>query len=210
MTLRWLAISVILILVGCASINSEAHSEGAVYLDLIVIEGGATTYPDPIHPEIIGRRIPIDFHGAIDALGKIVTTGKGASESFQSSCALKLDLPLSHTYETCKYKVCSLLPPRSRIQDCGYFVRLEQWVQREWLGGLCVTEGINESSQLARWFIEHGISDCTAMSELIIVGYMQDLAGLPRNEPQLLLHSSFQLKGTEEINPPSGTKNPAH
>lgn len=192
MTLRCLAINAILILVGCASINSETRSEDGVYLDLIVIEDGATTYPDPIHPDVIGKNSPINLNGAIDALGKIVTTEKGGAVPLQNSCALKLDSPLSHTYESCKYEVCSLLPARSRIQDCGYFIRLEQWIQREWLGGLCVNDGINEKAQLARWFIKNGVSDCTAMSELIIVGYMQDLAGLPRDESQLLLHSSFQ------------------
>jgi len=174
---------------GCMSNEIVGRADGGIYLDLIAIEHGHAKYPDPLRLGLMGDR-PTTLSGAVDALGKIVpTVGKGGRAT-RVACSTKLKSSLSETYQDCKYAVCKLLPERSRIQDCGYFIRLEQWVQREWLGALCLVEGANENFSLTRWFRQRDISDCGAMSELVMVAYMQQLAGLGWDESQLLLQSS--------------------
>lgn len=88
------------------------------------------------------------------------------------------------------YEACEYLPVGSRGQDCGYFVRLEEWTQKNWLGGFCLTEGPNSAYPLTRWFTARGITECTAMSELVMVGYFQSVSGLTVDQDDLIKRSN--------------------
>lgn len=173
---------------GPSSAAGDAQSAREVHLDLIVGEGGRTTFADPL---TLGAEVtaPGDLREAVAALRSIVPLRR-SGPSARSGCMLKRTAPLAETYMDCKYAVCELLPERSRIQDCGYLIRVEQWVQREWLGGLCWTDGVDESRHLVKWFQGKGVDDCTAMSELVMVAWMQDVAGIEWNESVLIDQSA--------------------
>lgn len=182
------------LITGCMTNEAISQSNQVVYLDLIAIEGGQSKYPDPLRLGLIDSK-PATLNEAVEALVRIVPAVGTVEIKDQAKCSIKVNAPLSDIYQDCKYVVCELLPERSRAQSCGYFVRLEQWIQREWLGGLCFSDGANENFSLTRWFHRRNINDCAAMSELVMVAYMQKLVGLRWEQSKLLLQSSFKAEG---------------
>lgn len=162
-------------LVGCTTTPAPAHHR--VYLDLVVAEGGVTQFPDPLL--VPNSSLPADLRSAVNLLLDIVPAAGEASPATQAACTVKSGASISSTFVECAYSTCKLLPEKSRVQDCAYWTRVEEWVQREWLGGLCLTVGADEAYPLAKWFIESGTTDCSEMSELVMFSYMQSLATSP-------------------------------
>lgn len=174
---------------GCTSSGEPGNASSKVYLDLIVKEGGQSKFPDPLRTRLPQER-PATLTQAAAALIDIVPIRRGSRVLAKSTCPVGSNVPLSNTFQLCKYEMCKYLPEGSRAQDCGYFVRLEQWIQKEWLGGLCQSEGFAENLPLTKWFHDREVSDCLAMSELVMIAYMQEITGTSWSESQLLELSS--------------------
>lgn len=183
---------VLLVLIAtsaCATQAAHKDPRDDVYLDLIFKEGGRARFQDPIHPGMLGNRRPSDLTGAITALLRITPLTSTMPLSLRrdrTSCRAQKTSSLEDAYAVCEYDACQFLPERSRIQNCGYFVRLEEWMQKNWLGGFCLTEGPSNSYPLTRWFKVRGITECTAMSEVVMIGYFRSVTGSTIDEDDLI------------------------
>jgi hypothetical protein len=185
----WSISAIALVVAACAASPVQSPSSAGFYLDAIVSENGMNKFPDPIHPERLEGRLPGNLREAINSLEIITPIKPIESTSSVKACSIEPDELLSDAYVRCVYDACKLLPTRSQVQDCGYITRLAHWVQRNWLGGFCVLHHADKSYPLSNWFITQGITECDAMSELIMFAYMQRITGIDVNEQQLIQHS---------------------
>lgn len=174
----------IALLVGCASVAQPSE----LYFPVIVDIGEGLRFPDPITPGRFASpaNAPESLGAAVSALANIVPTTESGDQAKTRACAMASVWDLSAAYSTCAIAYCELLPVGSRVQSCGYVVRLQGWVQETWLGGDCDRNEFHTPSRLVGWFRSNRVTDCAAMSEVLMVAHMRDALGVSWNEEELL------------------------
>ncbi|WP_162782225.1 hypothetical protein [Arenimonas caeni] len=136
-------------------------------------------------PENYLRVPPRDLRTAVEVLLTSIQT-PGESVESKSSCRIKAGSKLWEVFDECVPRFCASLPERSRDSGCGYVLKLDDWIQTEWLGGLCRIEPFSRPSELVAWFRSKGVDDCSSMSEIVTVAYMQSVLGIPWQQGELI------------------------
>jgi hypothetical protein len=177
------------------SISCHARDESArpaqIFLQRIVAVDGEATYPDPLIPNSkeSGGRIPGSLGDAANRLAGMMPTRFTASSKAQAAevCRFGSSEQWEHDFVKCGEVVCAALPSRSKDLGCGYLVRVNEWVEEHWLGGLCrIIATDRNKSPLFRWFSEQKLTQCYQMSEVITAAFYRSAAGLPVSESILI------------------------
>jgi hypothetical protein len=167
--------------------NDRGQPQAQVFLQRIVAVDGESSYPDPL--VFTSLKIPESLLDAGQRLMEAVPTEFTASSKTQAArvCAFVSPSDWKHDFEKCAELVCTSLPVGSQDRGCGYLVKVNEWVEEHWLGGLCRTSITNrKESALVRWLSAKNITQCYQMSELITVAFFRYATGLPVNESGLI------------------------
>ena len=173
---------VLLLALCVACVSTGNGKEGVVYLPRVVALDVDVHYPDPLH---YGGAPPEDLQEAVTFLlqsMKLTPRALRGSDACDFSDIDDLDLRLGHCLEV----ACERLPRTTREKGCGYLVRVADWYESEWLGGLCRMQSEPRSGPLPRWFRGRGIDECHSMSTAITVSLAQSLVGGNKDEAALL------------------------
>lgn len=171
---------------GCATVPGVEVA--AIYLQRTAITGGdqSAAYPDPLLiPESYLRLPPHDLDAAVEVLKASIKTISVSVDS-RSSCRVTASSMLWEVFDECVPRFCSSLPERSRDRGCGYMLKVDDWVQTTWLGGLCRIDAFGRPSELVAWFRSKGVYDCSSMSEIITLAYIQSVLGIRWEEDELI------------------------
>jgi hypothetical protein len=171
-----------------------AKDEGArqvqVFLERIVVVDGEKTYPDPLVLNRADRtEIPESLIGAASRLAAIVPLEFTASSKAKATelCGFATSEEWAHDFQKCSEAMCTTLPIESQELTCGYLIRVNEWVEETWLGGLCrITHTNRNKSPLVSWFLERKLTECFQMSEAIAAAFYRHAAGLPVSESSLI------------------------
>lgn len=169
----------------------DAAGHGQIFLQRIVAVDGEATYSDPLVLNTSERaaRTPENLIDAAYTLTAIVPTKFDASSKIQAAelCGFSSSGKWSRDFVKCGDLVCTSLPATSQDAGCGYLIRVNEWVEENWLGGLCRIVATNrEESSLFRWFSGRNLTQCHQMSELVVAAFYRHVAGLPLNESSLI------------------------
>lgn len=180
----FVSVLVATMLVSCATTPEvETSAREPVYLPRIVAIDGQTLYPDPLSR---APNAPDSLGQAVDELARalpLVPLVQAPSSSCRFTSLDEVDLGLG----LCIESACNRLPATSREKGCGYLVRLAEWTEQNWLGGLCRTTKDLPGNKLVRWFEARGIHDCHLMSVAISIALAQELIRDRQKTDELLL-----------------------
>lgn len=178
-----------ILVTGCHA-NNEMASTSGILLKRVVAMDGETMYPDPLSLDAgSGGKAPMNLKDAAAVLSEMIplTFTDSGKEQAARACEFASSEQWSSDFRKCGEVVCSMLPSRSQDLGCGYLVRTIDWVEENWLGGLCrIAESKRNESPLFRWFVEHNVTECFQMSEVIAAGSYRTAAGLPVDEKSYL------------------------
>lgn len=187
---RFPFLALILVLqAGCAGETSRIdieheQNDAIVYLPRIVALDDERLYPDGLR---LDKRPPASLASAVDALVEALPRVE-AGVADPAVCSFKDLDGMDRGFAACNEVACQSLPASSRERGCGYLVRLTQWVERNWLGGLCQFEVSSRTGDLVEWFQRRGVQDCHLMSAAVSISLAQALVG-NRQEPESVLHA---------------------
>lgn len=174
------------ILSGSCHARNESDVQTQVYLERIVGVDGETTYPDPLLLDI-DKQVPRNLTEAIERLMEMMPLN--VTDSIKSEAAKSCEFASSERwtddFHECSEVVCRALPKRSQELECGYLTRVNEWVEKQWLGGLCV-ETARKESRLFSWFASREVTECFQMSEVITAATYRKATGLPVNQLALI------------------------
>lgn len=156
-------------LAACA----HAPEPRTVYLVRTVQNGEEGTYPDPLRiPQGLESTTPENLKTAVEFLLRVVPLSEQivATERASEFCQLTTPDERDENFWKCSELVCRTLPSKSRDGGCDYLVRVQMWVEAEWLGGLC-SSAERSQSKLATWFRSSGIEQCYEMSTSIMSAF---------------------------------------
>lgn len=161
-----------------------------VYLYRIVAQANDLTYPDPlrVRPEHV-KVGPSDLGEATERLLGMVPVDFAVASGIDAAEFCEFDSPddWADDFGNCGKVVCDGLPERSQDPGCGYLTRLSQWIESNWLGGLCqFVEVDRHLTPLFRWFSERRLAHCFQMSEVVAAAYYRRALGLPVDEIALI------------------------
>ncbi|MFY2763922.1 hypothetical protein [Arenimonas sp. MALMAid1274] len=178
-----------LLAAGCASAVRQPSEHGLVYFERFAVTepNQSRNYPDPIKLTVgAAERSPEDIGAAVAMLMEIVPISRLHMATAKSRCEIDSAASASSAFVSCLPAFCALIPVGSRDSECGYVLQLEEWVQVNWLGGMCRIEPFDRESDLADWFRSKGVGDCHAMSVLTILAFMQEEVGIAWDADELI------------------------
>ncbi|MFO1496303.1 MAG: hypothetical protein U1F26_16775 [Lysobacterales bacterium] len=175
---------------SCRAGIKEVERE-EIFLERIVAMNGESTYPDPLILKVGGSRgeQPRSMSDAVGRLVEMMPLDFTASSKAEAAkaCEFASSEQWASSFQQCSDVACGALPSRSRDLECGYLVRTNDWVEEQWLGGLCrIAATTRGDSPLFRWFSERKVTECFQMSEVITAATYRKAAGLPVDEAALI------------------------
>ena len=165
---------------GCA--GTEVEKDATAYLPRIVAMDEDRVYLDGLSLE---KRPPTSLASAVDALFEALPR-VNALVVDPAVCSFKDLDEVDQGLGACAEAACQFLAASSRETGCGYLIRLQQWVEITWLGGLCTTEASRRTGPLTEWFQRRGVNECHLMSAAVSISLNQALVG-SRQEPESVL-----------------------
>ena len=158
------------------------------YLRRIVQIDDEMYYPDPLRLGEHDLLMATTLAEAIAALQQAVPLDAGQIDMADASQSCDFSSPMrwASDFNECRRLICFGLPERSRDADCGYLIRVQDWAEKKWLGGLCRLQADRRESTLLRWFESRGLTDCYQASEVVMAGFYRSSVGLSVSEAELV------------------------
>lgn len=169
---------------ACAHEIHAGAETGVTFLPKVVAVGGSDFYEIPLR---VADTSPASLDSAARVLVSSLPMAHNSSFGRGEVCVFTSLDSMDSNLSKCMDLACEQLDSVVQDPGCGFMVRTFEWVQINWLGGLCRTSSAPPKGKLANWFFQHEISDCSAMSALVAAQVLAIMVGKEQRSDLLMI-----------------------